>query len=45
MLNTARKNPRTYDWIKKPKILGENPMSGNAVRDLCLTQPIVGLRH
>src|SRR6218665_3869297 len=28
-----RKNPRTQDWIGKPKILGENPRSGNAGMD------------
>src|SRR6218665_1120350 len=26
-----RKNPRTQDCFEKPKILGENPSSGNAV--------------
>jgi len=24
------RNPRTQDWIEEPKILGENPRSGNA---------------
>ena len=26
----SQKNPRTQDWIEKPKILGENPRGGNA---------------
>ena len=25
-----KQNPRTQDWIEKPKILGVNPRSGNA---------------
>jgi len=29
----SEKDPRTQDWIEKPKILGENPRGGNADRD------------
>src|SRR6218665_3689088 len=31
----SEKNPRTQDCFRKPKILGENPSSGNAAGRLC----------
>src|SRR6218665_2063911 len=39
-----RKNPRTQDCFEKPKILGENSSSGNAVHSACLMSSSLFLR-